>query len=408
MTGQFYHTHTLSNGLRIIHQLFPSEISYCGFAVNTGSRDEMPDEHGMAHFVEHMLFKGTRHRRAHHIINRMENVGGELNAYTTKEETFVYAAFLEEHIARAVELLSDILFNSVFPPAQIERERDVVLDEINSYVDSPAELVYDDFENRVFDGHELGHYILGTPESLAVFDSDKARNFVRRQYHPAQMVFFSFGKTGFSRIVKLAEKYLSFSSGDASPKNRVPAVAAAAGEQALPKNTAQSHVVMGTTLFGMHHPKRFEAYLLNHILGGASMSSRLNTSLREKHGLAYNAESNLVFYSDVGVFSVYYACDPKNTNRCLRLVEKELNRLMQTPLTAMQLSAAKRQLKGQLGISAQNNESVALGMAKSFLHFNRYYSFAETFEKIDAVTSAQLQQMAVDIWNTGNIFRLRY
>lgn len=409
MTEPLYHTFTLPNGLRIIHRPFPSEISYCGFAINSGTRDEQDDEHGMAHFVEHMLFKGTKKRKAHHIFSRMENVGADLNAYTTKEEIFVYATFLEEYLERAMELLGDIMFNSDFPDVQIEREREVILDEINSYNDSPSELIYDDFENMIFENHALGHYILGTADSLEKFDREKIVRYVSRQCQPHQMVFFSLGKTSFERIQKLAMKlYDTAPVSQNKVVKRLPQTNYVAQELISRKNTSQTHVMLGTTLFGMHDEKRFAAYLLNNLLGGGNMSSRLNVSLREKRGLVYNVESALVFYSDCGVFNTYFACDSKNVSLCEKLIHKEIKRLKQEPLTPVQLNTAKRQLKGQLGISAESNESVALGMAKSFLHFNTYASFAETFEKIDAITATDVQQVAREIWREDTFSILKY
>ena len=403
-----YETHTLSNGMRIIHRPFPSQISYCGIAVNTGTRDEYADEFGMAHFVEHMLFKGTKKRKAHHIANRMENVGGELNAYTTKEETFLYAAFLEEYFPRAVELLSDVIFDSEFQEIQINREREVILDEINSYLDSPAELIYDDFENLLFAGHDIGHYILGEPESLQYFDNEKVKRFVARQYQPHNMVFFSFGKTSFGKVVRLAEKYFSHSASRIEVKKRIAPNETASQQLVLKKNTAQSHVMMGTRGYDTHHPQRYPLYLLNNILGGGNLNSRLNNSLREKNGLVYNVESNITFYIDTGVFAVYFACDPKYTERCIRLVKKEFDKLCDTPLTAKQLSIAKKQWKGQIGIASENNENTSLGMAKSFLHLNKYASFDEVFAQIDAITAQQIQETAHYLFRNQPFLELRY
>ena len=403
-----YETHTLSNGMRIIHRPFPSQISYCGIAVNTGTRDEYADEFGMAHFVEHMLFKGTKKRKAHHIANRMENVGGELNAYTTKEETFLYAAFLEEYFPRAVELLSDVIFDSEFQEIQINREREVILDEINSYLDSPAELIYDDFENLLFAGHDIGHYILGEPESLQYFDNEKVKRFVARQYQPHNMVFFSFGKTSFGKVVRLAEKYFSHSASRIEVKKRIAPNETASQQLVLKKNTAQSHVMMGTRGYDTHHPQRYPLYLLNNILGGGNLNSRLNNSLREKNGLVYNVESNITFYIDTGVFAVYFACDPKYTERCIRLVKKEFDKLCDTPLTAKQLSIAKKQWKGQIGIASENNENTSLSMAKSFLHLNKYASFDEVFAQIDAITAQQIQETAHYLFRNQPFLELRY
>ena len=409
MNIDFYQTNTLANGLRVIHQPFPSEISYCGIAINTGARDEYIGEHGMAHFVEHLLFKGTRKRKAHHIVSRMENVGGELNAYTTKEETFIYAAFLPEYFERAMELLSDVVFGSIFPENQIQKEREVVLDEINSYFDSPSELIYDDFENLVFRNHEIGHYILGTTESLADFDRKKIDGFVNRQYHPSGMVLFSFGKTPFSKVLRVSEKYFNVNVPDFSPikKRERPDIILPQKVQ-LKKDTAQAHVMLGCRTSGMFQPDRYSLYLLNHILGGGAINSRLNNSLREKNGLVYQVESNLTLYTDTGLFAIYFACDKKHVSRCLKLIDKELQKLRENPLTPAQLATAKRQYKGQLGIASQNNENVALIMAKSYLHFNRYVPLEEVFAKIDAVTAEQLQLTAQKILKPESFFQLKY
>lgn len=404
-------TVTLSNGLRIIHRSFPSDVSYCGIAVNTGTRDEFPGEHGMAHFVEHMLFKGTQKRRAHHVVNRMEDVGGELNAYTAKEETFIYAAFPGEYLSRAVELLGDIVFHSQFSDRQIEKEREVIIDEILSYDDSPSELIYDDFENMVFAGHDLGHYILGDQETLHSFTTGKIKRFVERQYRPDSMVFFSFGKTPFPRVVRLAEKFFSSASGPSNGalpvKRRISPGILVPAKTEVRKDTSQSHVIMGWTTFNMHHPQRYVLYMINHILGGGSLNSRLNASLREKHGLVYNVESNLTLYSDTGLFTVYFASDPKFRERCLRLVDKEIGKIMQTELTPTQLMRARRQWKGQMGIAAENHENSALGMGKAFLHFDRYMPLNDLFSQIDRITSREIWEVANEIFSTPS-FELSY
>jgi Predicted Zn-dependent peptidases len=337
----------------------------------------------------------------------MENVGGELNAYTTKEETFIYAAFLEEYFPRAVELLSDIAFHSEFSPQQIDRERDVILDEIHSYYDSPSELIFDDFENLLFEGHDIGHYILGEPESLESFNKDRIQRFVRRQYHPSEMVFFSFGKTSFAKVVRQMEKFFSVVQEKPHSKKRVaPDIFSPRNETVL-KNTAQSHVMIGGNTFSMHHPQKYALYMLNSIMGGGSMNSRLNASLREKHGLAYNVEMNVTFYTDTGFFAVYFACDPKNRNTCIKLIKKEVEKIKMRELTPMQLSLAKRQWKGQLGIASENNENSALSMAKTYLHFNSYASLDEIFAKIDAITASQIREVANDVFSSTP-FELSY
>ncbi|MDD5346078.1 MAG: pitrilysin family protein [Proteiniphilum sp.] len=402
------YTHTLSNGLRIIHRNTPSEISHCGIAVNTGSRDEYPQEAGMAHFVEHMLFKGTQRRRAHHIAGRMESVGGELNAYTTKEETFYYATFLGEYFPRAVELLADMLFHSEFSPLLIDREREVILDEINSYQDDPAELIWDDFENMLFAGHDLGHYILGVPETLQRFDREQILHFMEREYQPSRMVFFSSGRIPFPKVVKQLERYFSIAPARVEINTRIaPTFPCKPRKEMLHKNTSQSHVMMGVPALSMRHPQRHALLLLNNILGGGSLNSRLNASLREKHGLVYHVESNVTLYSDTGLFAVYFAGDPQQRERCIRLVKKEINRLLEKELTPLQLNLAKRQWKGQLGIAAEQNENYTLAMAKRFLHTGRYLSLKEMFDRIDAITAEELHDTARYLFDT-DFFDLTY
>lgn len=402
------YTHTLSNGLRIIHRNTPSEISHCGIAVNTGSRDEYPQEAGMAHFVEHMLFKGTQRRRAHHIAGRMESVGGELNAYTTKEETFYYATFLGEYFPRAVELLADMLFHSEFSPLLIDREREVILDEINSYQDDPAELIWDDFENMLFAGHDLGHYILGVPETLQRFDREQILHFMEREYQPSRMVFFSSGRIPFPKVVKQLERYFSIAPAREEINTRIaPTFPCKPRKEMLHKNTSQSHVMMGVPALSMRHPQRHALLLLNNILGGGSLNSRLNASLREKHGLVYHVESNVTLYSDTGLFAVYFAGDPQQRERCIRLVKKEINRLLEKELTPLQLNLANRQWKGQLGIAAEQNENYTLAMAKRFLHTGRYLSLKEMFDRIDAITAEELHDTARYLFDT-DFFDLTY
>jgi len=401
-------TDTLPNGLRVIHRWFPSEISYCGLAINTGSRDEYREEFGMAHFVEHMLFKGTKKRRAHHIANRMESVGGELNAYTTKEETFIYSTFLKEYFSRAVELLSDLVLRSEFPSHQIERERDVVLDEIASYRDFPSEQIYDDFENLVFKDHEMGHYILGEPDTLAGFTTDSLKRFTRRQYQPSEMVFFSFGKISFSQVMRQVEKLLSFPAPEGIPvKEREKPGILLPRELEIPKNTNQAHVMLGWSTFDMHHPDKYTLYLINNILGGGSLNSRFSTSLREKNGLVYHVESSIAFYTDTGLFTVYFACDPKYKERCIRLIGKEIDKIKKKKLTPLQLSKAKRQWKGHVGIAAESNENSCLNMAKKYLHQNRDIPLSEVFSRIDQISSEKINEVANDIFSTSR-FQLSY
>lgn len=403
-----YYSHILSNGLRIVHKPTDSNVSYCGFVVNAGTRDEDPNEHGMAHFVEHMLFKGTGKRRSHHIINRMENVGGELNAYTNKEETVIYSIFLEEHFQRAFELLSDVTFHSVFPQNEIDKEIEVIIDEIHSYEDTPSELIFDEFENLLFSDSQIGHNILGDTESLLRFDSAKAKNFVNRHYSPTNIVFFSLGKTPFKRIVYYAEKYLSNIAHKEHFNNRIKPIDIASVNIRNEKDTSQVHAVIGCRSYSIHDTNRRTLSLLNNILGGPGMNSRLNISLREKRGYVYNVDSNVTSYSDTGIVSVYFGCDKRNINKCLNLVYKELSRIRNEKLSTAQLHAAKKQYMGQIGVMNDNHENIALSLGKSFLHYGHFNTLEEIFKKIDTITSEQLQNVANEIFDENKLFSLIY
>ncbi|MDR0506352.1 MAG: insulinase family protein [Dysgonamonadaceae bacterium] len=404
----YYETFSLENKLRIIHFSSPSPVSYCGFAVNAGTRDESCNQHGLAHFVEHLLFKGTKKRKAWHILNRMENVGGELNAYTTKEDTFLYSICLAEDIERAIELLSDLIFHSCFPAQEIEKEREVIIDEINSYRDNPSELIFDEFEDMIFDGNEMGHNILGNETSLSAFNSDSCREFTGRFYLPDNMIFFFYGKTPLKKIIHLAQKYfLPETNGVASLTRKTPDAVTPA-KKIEDKKLHQSHVITGSRGYSIFDKNRMGLYLLCNILGGPGMNSRLNVSLRERNGLVYSVESNLTSYTNTGVFSIYFGCDHDMRDKCLNLVHRELKKMRDVKLSSSQLNASVKQLKGQLGISSNNYENVALGMGKSFLHFNKYYTLPEVYREIDALTADQLWNIANEIFDENQLFQLIY
>ncbi len=404
-----YESYTLSSGFRMIHSYVDSPVAYCGFAVNAGTRDEQFGQFGIAHFTEHLLFKGTRKRKSGHIINRMENVGGELNAYTTKEETFIYSVFLEEHFERAFELLSDLIFNSQFPDNEIEKERDVILDEINSYKDNPAELIFDEFENLLFSGNEMGHNILGEPEMLEGLSKNDFFRFHESHYQPWNIVFFSTGKTPFKKIVRLANKYLAgITVSSTVQAKRISSEKRPAQLKTEDKDLYQKHVILGTWGYDLFNENRTTLFLLNNILGGPGMNSRLNLSLREKSGLVYNVESNLTSYTDTGVFSIYFGCDPKQMEKCISLVNKELRSFREKSLTSSQLDIAKKQLKGQLGVLSENRENLCLGMGKSFLHRNKYDDLQKVYRKIDEVTAMKLLDTANEFFDESRIFRLIY
>ena len=391
---------TLSNGLRVIHQSSDSNVVYCGYELNVGTRNEEPGYEGMAHFCEHVSFKGTKRRKSWHISNALESVGGDLNAYTNKEDTVYYAAVLKEHTARAIDLLTDIVFYSTYPQAEIDKEVEVICDEIESYNDSPAELIYDEFENLLFANHALGHNILGTAERVRSFKTADAQRFTQRYYRPENSIFFLYGDVDFKRVVRLLERATS----DFAPSKPIiePVL-----NQPLPPNmpdfieknhgTHQAHVMVGTRGYDIHDKRRMSLYLLNNLLGGPGMNARLNLSLRERHGLVYTVESSMVSYCDTGVWAIYFGCDPKDVGRCLKLVHKELDRVIQKPLSETQLRAVKKQIKGQIGVACDNRENFALDFGKSYLHYGWERDLNSLFRHIDEVTAESMQQVAAEL-----------
>lgn len=397
-----YNTHTLANGLRIIHLPSAQPVVYCGYAVGAGTRDEeLGREEGMAHFCEHITFKGTERRSSMKILGHLESVGGDLNAFTNKEETVYHAAVLKDNIGRAVDLLTDIVFHSTYPQAEIDKEVEVIVDEIESYNDSPAELVYDLFENAVFSGHPLGHNILGTAEKLRRYTTADALRFTCRYYRPENSVFFAYGDVDFARLVRLLERANTVVADEACCDCKQSAAT-------LPPYVAQhiehhmdthlAHVMVGTRAYDVHDERRIALYLLNNILGGPGMTARLNVSLRERNALVYTVESMAQSYSDTGLWAVYFGCDPKNVNRCLRLIRRELDKVMQRPLSDAQLRAAKRQIRGQIGIACDSRESFALDFAKSYLHYGWKKDVTALCERIDTLTAADLQRVAQDLF----------
>lgn len=445
-----YNTYTLDNGLRIIHLPSDSQVVYCGYQINAGTRNEEPGEEGLAHFCEHVTFKGTERRKAWHILNCLESVGGDLNAYTNKEGTVYYSAILKEHIGRAVDLLSDIVFHSVYPQAEIDKEVEVICDEIESYNDSPAELIYDEFENILFKGSPLGHNILGTAEQVRAFKTEDALRFTRKLYRPDNAIFFAYGDIDFKKLVKLIGRALadndsmsklaaenlpqisqitqisrdensiatekSVSSVESvGPKNyqsvgpeKYPSVGNEIAGQTIvmQKNTHQAHVMIGTRAYDVNDNRRMPLYLLNNMLGGPGMNAKLNLALREHHGLVYTVESTMVAYGDTGTWSIYFGCDEHDVKRCLRLVRKELDKFMQKPLSDAQLKAAKKQIKGQIGVACDNRENFALDFGKSFLHYGWEKNVDRLYEQVDAITAAQIQAVAQELFDKDRITTL--
>ena len=436
-----YNTYTLDNGLRIIHLPSDSQVVYCGYQINAGTRNEEPGEEGLAHFCEHVTFKGTEHRKAWHILNCLESVGGDLNAYTNKEGTVYYSAILKEHIARAVDLLSDIVFHSVYPQAEIDKEVEVICDEIESYNDSPAELIYDEFENILFKGSPLGHNILGTAEQVRAFKTEDALRFTRKLYRPDNAIFFAYGDIDFKKLVKLigraladhgsgklaAEKLpqisqitqISRDENSIATKKSVSSVKSvghenypSVGEEiagqtiVMQKNTHQAHVMIGTRAYDVNDDRRMPLYLLNNMLGGPGMNAKLNLALREHNGLVYTVESTMVAYGDTGTWSIYFGCDERDVKRCLRLVRKELDKFMQKPLSDAQLKAAKKQIKGQIGVACDNRENFALDFGKSFLHYGWEKNVDRLYEQVDEITAAQIQAVAQELFDKDRLTTL--
>ena len=460
-----YNTYTLDNGLRIIHLPSDSKVVYCGYQINAGTRNEEPGEEGLAHFCEHVTFKGTERRKAWHILNCLESVGGDLNAYTNKEGTVYYSAILKDHIARAVDLLSDIVFHSVYPQAEIDKEVEVICDEIESYNDSPAELIYDEFENILFKGSPLGHNLLGTAEQVRAFKTEDALRFTQKLYRPDNAIFFAYGDIDFKKLVKLLQRALADDGSGRLAEEKLPQISQitqiswnensiaeeksvssvksvgientekSAGNEnteksvssvksvgpknypsvgdgiagqtiVMQKNTHQAHVMIGTWAYDVNDDRRMPLYLLNNMLGGPGMNAKLNLALREHNGLVYTVESTMVSYGDTGTWSIYFGCDEHDVKRCLRLVRKELDKFMQKPLSDAQLKAAKKQIKGQIGVACDNRENFALDFGKSFLHYGWEKNVDRLYEQVDEITAAQIQAVAQELFDKDRLTTL--
>ena len=403
-----YESYQLFNGIRIIHKFIPNMVSHCGIIINAGSRDENSAEHGLAHFIEHVIFKGTKKRRAHHILARLEDVGGEINAYTTKEETCVYTSFMYKDYERAIELLTDIVFHSVFPDKELEREKEIVYDEINSYKDSPSELIFDDFDELLFRNNPMGRNILGTKKTVRSFSREKINRFITNNYKTDEIVISSVGNIKFNRLIQLINKHFADIPANTGRMNRKLLSSYSPERHELKKRTYQTHCVIGNLAYSLKHENRLGMYLLNNLLGGPGLSSRLNMSLREKNGYSYNTESNYTPYSDTGAFSVYFGTDKHNLDKSMNLVLKEFRKLRDVKLGIAQLTKAKRQLIGQIAISSENYENHMLSMGKGFLIYNHVDSFPEIAKKIENLTSAKLLEIANDVLDDRYMSHLIY
>ena len=403
-----YNTATLPNGLRVIHRKDSSAVIFCGYQIAAGTRHERPGQEGLAHFCEHTTFKGTSRHSSLQILNALESVGGELNAFTTKERTVYYAATMKEHLSRTIDLLGDIVFNSIYPQNEIDKEVEVICDEIESYNDSPAELIYDEFENIIHAGHPLGHNILGKAEGVRRFKTADALAFTREHYRTDNAIFFACGDIDFKWLLKQLMKTTpaapSLSTNIQYPLSNTQHPTP--NTHTLTMQTHQAHVMIGCRSYPIDHPMRMPLYVMNNILGGPAMNSRLNVCLRERNALVYTVESSAAFYTDTGTWSVYFGCDHNDIEHCQRLVRRELDRLMQRPLPARQLQAAKRQLKGQLGIATDNREQFAIDFGKSFLYNGWEKDIQQLFDRIDAVTAEQMQQVAQELFRPENLTTL--
>ncbi len=400
--------HTLPNGIRLVHHRTNGMVAHCGLIFNTGSRDEKTKEHGIVHLIEHMLFKGTRKRKAYYILSYLDNAGGELNAYTTKEETTIHASVLKEDFEKAVDIISDIAFNSLFPEKEIAKEKDVIIEEINSYLDNPGELIFDDFEEMVFSGQPLGQNILGTPESVRSFTREILNDFVSRNYNPCETVFCSVGNIPEEKMIRLFSKYFGTIPAK-KKKNRStkPAIYTPAS-LIKKKDTNQNHCIIGNVAFNFKDKRRLGMFLLNNILGGQGLNSRLNLSLREKNGLAYNVESNYNAYHDTGIFSIYFGTDGQNLDKSIAIANSELNKLRRSKLGSVQLSRSKNQIKGYLARGYENHENLMLSLGKSLLVFNKIDTLEEICRKIDNLSASELLNIANEVFDPAGLSTLIY
>lgn len=412
MYDTFYHI--LPNGVQIVHRKTNSPVVYVGLMIGAGTRHEQANENGMAHYIEHCVFKGTEHYNARQIINHIEGIGGEINAYTTKEETTFYAATLCNHFRTTLHLLADMVLRPTFNKKETDKEVTVILDEIESYNDSPSELIYDDFENMVFEGSSLAMPILGTKKTLRRISKSPeiALNWMKTHYRPERIVLFVQGNVSTKQVISSAERelgevpHISSLSGHSSLSSH--SSMPSATTRTYKRHTHQTHVMLGSHAYPIGHQKQLTMYLLNNILGGGSMSSRLYLTLREKHGLVYNIDSQAVPLSDTGYWNIYLACEPQHKEQCLELCHKELKQLRDTRLTSAQLQRALRQLEGQMAISAENQENNALAMAKQMLYHHHAPAWQEVFAKVKEITSIQLQEVANEVFAPEKIYTLLY
>jgi predicted Zn-dependent peptidase len=396
-------THTYKNGIRLIHRLNQSAVAHFGLIVHTGTREELTEEHGLAHFMEHMFFKGTRKRSAYQIISRLENVGGEVNAYTTKEETALYASFLKEDYKRSMELIQDIFLHSTFPEKEIKMEAEVILNEIQSYDDSPSELIFDRAEELLFPDHAMGRNILGSEESLTRFDTEMLSRFLKDNYATEEIVLSFIGSIPFDLIRKAGEKYFGEIPQKSRSRERIRPEAVSGIRVTEKRDTFQKHVMLLGEAYSLTDKRRLQLYLLNNILGGPGMNSRLNMALRERRGYSYSAESHYAPYTDTGALMIYFSCDPEKFQKSMQVTRDEINKLRTRLIPEKRLINARKQLMGQLSISHENNEHMMLTTGKSLLIFNQVDTLENIQKKLEEITAVQLRESANEILHSKNL-----
>ncbi|WP_202409359.1 M16 family metallopeptidase [Hufsiella arboris] len=390
---------TLGNGIRILFNPFPSNISHACVVINAGSRDEKNTETGLAHFIEHLLFKRTEKRNTNQILNRLELVGADLNAYTTKEYTCIHASFLNPFLDRTLDLFEDILFHSTFPEEEMEKEKSVILDEIASYQDQPEDAINDDFEELIFKDHPLGKNILGTPESVQSLNQSNIFEFLKNNYNTHEIIIAISGNYPVKKIKTVSEKFFGKLAENNSVKDREKLTSFIPAETTLAKPISQTHCVIGTQAYSLYDPNRVALLLLNNLLGGPGMSSRLNLEIREKHGIAYTIDSNYIPLSDTGIFSIYFGTDQEKTAKALKLIHRELRKLRENKLGSLQLHQAKQRFMGQIALAEENRMGLIMSMAKSLFDYGKVDTLEEVFQKINGVTTDQLGDAANDIFN---------
>ena len=403
-----YQVHTLPNGIRILLKHSPSTITHCCFVLNAGSRDEPLHQEGLAHFIEHLLFKETEKRSTSQILNRLELVGADLNAYTTKEYTCIHASLLKQHLERTMDLFEDILFHSTFPEEEMEKERGVILDEIASYLDQPEEAIQDDFEALLFKGHPIGENILGTPETVSKFDINDIKAFTAASNNTSEMIFAVFGDYDFKKVIKLGEKYFGGVAANTAKKSRIKPASNTGSIHTLNRPISQTHCIIGNQAYASNHHHKTGLLLLNNLLGGMGMSSRLNLEIREKYGIAYTIESNYTTLTDTGIFSIYFGTDTEKSDKALKLVHKELKKLRDNKLGTLQLHQAKQKFIGQIALAEENRMSLIISIAKSLVDFNYADTLEEVFAKINAVTAEDMLAISNEIFDTDKMITLLF